>query len=81
MLTVTKVLKTSIRIFQERFGGPAGQGTSLEESLFLFLMLINQLKDECDLESILIQIFISTVPKKITSSENLSSILKRSSFV
>jgi hypothetical protein len=54
---MAKILETSIRIFQERLCGTAGQGASLEESLFLFLVLINQLKYKCDLESISINNF------------------------
>jgi hypothetical protein len=48
LLSVTEILETSIRIFEERFGRSTRQRTRLQESLFLLLMFVDQLKDQSD---------------------------------
>jgi hypothetical protein len=46
LLSVTEILETSIRIFEERFGRSTRQRTRLQESLLLLLMFVDQLKDQ-----------------------------------
>ena len=43
LLAVAEILKATIGIFQEGFGGPASQGAGLEEGLLLLLVLVDEL--------------------------------------
>jgi hypothetical protein len=43
LLAVAKVLQASVRVLEERLGGPASQRARLQERLLLLLVLVDQL--------------------------------------